>query len=81
MKKLVATVAMIAASGCSRYSDFTLPVQSAPAHGEVSLHWDVRPTPVLAKGSPGEFDSTDALNPSVVHTAAGYFNFYSGYDG
>jgi predicted GH43/DUF377 family glycosyl hydrolase len=83
MKRQIA-VALLAASaagsGCSRYKDFTLPLQSAK-EGEVRLHWDVRTTPVLGRGVRGEFDSVDALNPSVVHTAAGYFNFYSGYDG
>jgi predicted GH43/DUF377 family glycosyl hydrolase len=43
--------------------------------------WSVRADPVLAHGDSGEWDDIDALNPSVLRTAAGYFNFYSGYDG
>jgi predicted GH43/DUF377 family glycosyl hydrolase len=66
--------------GCSTYRDFTLPIQKRETTN-VQLTWDVRPDPVLLRGASGEFDSVDALNPSVLHTAAGYFNFYSGYDG
>jgi predicted GH43/DUF377 family glycosyl hydrolase len=75
---LLAVCAII--SGCSRYRDFTLPVQKDRG-GEVRLSWNVLPDPVLRRGGAGEFDAVDALNPSVLHTAAGYLNFYSGYDG
>jgi predicted GH43/DUF377 family glycosyl hydrolase len=71
--------ACMALAGCSQYRDFTLPPQQGA--GNVRYTWEVRAEPVLSRGGPGEFDRVDALNPSVVHTAAGYFNFYSGYDG
>jgi len=79
MKKAL-LLACLAVSGCSRYRDFTLPVQNA-AKGDVQLSWNVHPSPVLSRGSRGEFDSVDVLNPSVLRSANGYLNFYSGYDG
>lgn len=36
---------------------------------------------MLTRGHAGEFDSVDALNPSVVRHAGEYYNFYSGFDG
>ena len=74
-----ATLTLVALTGCTRYRDFNLPVQHGT--GTAKWSWEVHPEPVLRKGSSGEFDSVDALNPSIVHTAAGYFNFYSGFDG
>jgi predicted GH43/DUF377 family glycosyl hydrolase len=89
MKRTAAVfAAFLVLAGCSKYRDFTLPagndVQSRGPESrgsDVKIAWEVRKDPVLFKGSAGEFDSIDALNPSVVRTAAGYFNFYSGYDG
>ncbi len=37
--------------------------------------------PVLTRGAPGEWDSVDALNPSVIESGGTLLNFYSGYDG
>ncbi|MFN0168992.1 MAG: hypothetical protein ACKV22_21410 [Bryobacteraceae bacterium] len=35
----------------------------------------------MARGSAGEFDSVDALNPSVIRFGKEYLNLYSGFDG
>ena len=43
--------------------------------------WEPRDAPVLPHGGAGEWDSHDALNPSVVRRGAAYYNFYSGFDG
>ncbi|MGA2740036.1 MAG: hypothetical protein ABSG65_21680 [Bryobacteraceae bacterium] len=65
--------------GCG-YADFRLP-ELAPAQPQVSYEWEPRNAPVLPHGRPGEWDSHDALNPSVVHRGTAYYNFYSGFDG
>jgi predicted GH43/DUF377 family glycosyl hydrolase len=75
------STACVVLSACSTYRDFTLPIQKAALDERVQLNWNVLSGPVLGTGAPGEFDSVDALNPSVIRTSAGYFNFYSGYDG
>jgi predicted GH43/DUF377 family glycosyl hydrolase len=36
---------------------------------------------VLPHGGPGDWDSHDALNPSIVRRGSDYYNFYSGFDG
>jgi len=67
-------------AGCARYRDFTLPPPAeSPSNPE--FHWTVLPEPVLRRGQPGEWDSVDALNPSVVLHDGKLYNFYSGYDG
>lgn len=67
-------------AGCAAYRDFTLPPAPGPAsHPQIA--WQVLPQPVLLRGGPGEFDSVDALNPSVVFRDGVFFNFYSGWDG
>ena len=79
-RSLPAAALCFLASGCGRYADFTLP----PVAGSSPLPaitWTVRPTPVLTRGAPGEWDSGDALNPSVIVHQGLYYNFYSGYDG
>ncbi len=65
--------------GCG-YSDFRLP-QLAPAEPQVRYEWMPREAPVLPHGGPGDWDSHDALNPSIVRRGNAYFNFYSGFDG
>jgi predicted GH43/DUF377 family glycosyl hydrolase len=74
--KALAALAALVLSGCGRYADFTLPPL---ARGDDALTWafEPLPAPVLPRGASGEWDSHDALNPSVVGT----MNFYSGYDG
>ena len=68
-----------ACTGCG-YSDFRLP-ELAPAEPQVRYEWQPRDAPVLPHGGPGDWDSHDALNPSVVRRGAAYYNFYSGFDG
>ena len=35
----------------------------------------------MTRGSAGDFDSVDALNPSVIRQGDAYYNLYSGFDG
>ena len=65
--------------GCGRYRDFALPAQSGGATPQ--WHWIARAEPVLTRGVAGEFDSVDALNPSVIRQGDAYYNLYSGFDG
>lgn len=75
-----ALLALLLFSGCSRYQDFTLPPpEGAPS--EPAFRWEPLPDPVLARGALGQWDSVDALNPSVLKYRGTYYNFYSGYDG
>lgn len=76
-----ALTALVALScGCGRYADFSLP--PAEAGGAVATFaWLPSREPVLSRGAPGEWDSIDVLNPSVVRFQGKYFNLYSGYDG
>ncbi|MFN7939507.1 MAG: hypothetical protein U0R19_39635 [Bryobacteraceae bacterium] len=76
----LALLACLFLAGCGRYGDFQLPVvERTPAAGQ--FVWEPQPGPVLKRGPVGDWDSSDALNPSIVRTAQGYFNFYSGFDG
>ena len=71
-----AVLAALTLSGCAKYADFELP----PASGQpakIRWVWEPQPNPVIPHGAPGEFDSTDALNPSIAKTPSGYINFYS----
>ncbi len=43
--------------------------------------WHPSAAPVIPHGQAGEFDSHDALNPSVVLWHDNYLNLYSGFDG
>jgi predicted GH43/DUF377 family glycosyl hydrolase len=45
------------------------------------FRWEAQVSPVLARGDAGDWDSTDVLNPSVVHWKDRYLNLYSGFDG
>jgi len=66
-------------AGCGRYQDFTLPEQ--PGGPDISWQWEARAEPVLMRGAPGEWDSSDVLNPSVIRQGEAYYNVYSGFDG
>jgi predicted GH43/DUF377 family glycosyl hydrolase len=79
MNRLLPAACLLLA-GCSRYSDFTLPVLPG-ANSRVEYDWTVAAAPVIPKGPAGAFDGVDALNPSVVFANDAYWNFYSGYDG
>ena len=65
--------------GCGKYADFTLPAPDA-AGPRAPFHWQAMPQPVLGRG-PEAWDSSDALNPSVIRFQNSYWNFYSGFDG
>ncbi len=65
--------------GCDKYRDFTLPQQvGGPS---VTWRWQARSDPVISHGTPGEWDSVDVLNPSVIRQGDAYYDFFSGYDG
>ncbi len=72
-------VSLLFLVGCGRYRDFTLPPQSGGP--SVKWHWEALPEPVLTRGGPGEWDSVDVLNPSVIRQGDAYYNLYSGFDG
>jgi predicted GH43/DUF377 family glycosyl hydrolase len=74
-----AALAILFLCGCGRYQDFTLPRQ--PGGPEVAWKWEARADPVLARGGPGDWDSVDVLNPSVIRQGEAYYNLYSGFDG
>ncbi|MBV9399852.1 MAG: hypothetical protein JO062_17875 [Bryobacterales bacterium] len=67
-------------SGCGHYADFTLspPDPSGPT---APFTWQASPAPVLTRGDPAAWDSSDVLNPSIVRFNGIYLNLYSGYDG
>ena len=64
-------------TGCNRYANFSLPVPE-PGPKVRSFAWNPDPSPSL---SPGDWDSVDVLNPSVVRRDKTYYNFYSAFDG
>ena len=72
-------IAALLLTGCSRYADFTLPV--LPGGNAAAPKLNQQFAPVLQRGAPAEFDSVDALNPSVLERDGTLLNFYSGYDG
>lgn len=43
--------------------------------------WQARADPVITRGSNGNWDAVDVLNPSVIRQGNSYYNFFSGYDG
>jgi predicted GH43/DUF377 family glycosyl hydrolase len=70
---------LVSLVGCrAGYGRFELP--APPPGPELEFRWEVRPEPVLARGPDG-WDSSDALNPSVVRFGGEYLNLYSGFDG
>jgi predicted GH43/DUF377 family glycosyl hydrolase len=72
----LAGLLFLALTGCGHYADFTLPVLTGGTSPK--WEWSARATPVLM---PGDWDSGDVLNPSVVRRDGLYYNFYSGFDG
>src|SRR5437660_1520881 len=78
---LVLIVSCLTLAGCGGYADFRLPPPSGRADPAPAFRWDVRNEPILARGGPGEWDSVDVLNPSVLRNNGLYWNFYSGFDG
>jgi hypothetical protein len=84
-----ACVLVLLLCGCSRYAGFTLPAPARARAGEfqagderITFTFEALPDPVIPHGRPGDFDSRDALNPSVANLPlAGLWNLYSGFDG
>jgi predicted GH43/DUF377 family glycosyl hydrolase len=74
MRRRAFLAAPILLAGCGRYADFTLPPQ-AGGDPRASYAWEPLAAPVIGTGA--QWDSHDALNPSV----AGRDMFYSGFDG
>ena len=72
-------LALATLCACGRYADFTLP---APGPAE-NINYKVSAVspPVLGRGAPGAWDSSDVLNPSVVVWQGAFLNLYSGFDG
>lgn len=77
---LIPLLAALFLSACGRYKDFALPVPDGPAQ-DIRWNWKANPEPVLTRGESGQWDSADALNPSVLRARDLLFNFYSGFDG
>ncbi len=71
--------ALLLLTGCSRYSDFTLPILQAAPAAPIALN--LNPNPVLSPGPTGQWDSAEVLNPSVIFHDGRFWNFYSGFDG
>jgi predicted GH43/DUF377 family glycosyl hydrolase len=71
----LAAAALTFLTGCSRYSDFTLPTpeRTGPAG---PFRWEPTAEPVLTRG-----EASDVLNPSVVRFHDAYWNLYSEFDG
>jgi predicted GH43/DUF377 family glycosyl hydrolase len=66
--------------GCGRYADFRLPPPESGGPRPPFL-WQPSSEPVLSRGSAGDWDSVDVLNPSVIRFQGQYLNLYSGFDG
>ncbi len=85
MRRAAIIAAVVAGSafvhhGCRSYDDFVLP---PPAGAVPAAHfeWRADPEPVLRRGTAGEWDGVDALNPSIQKVRGIYHNLYSGFDG
>src|SRR5712692_5494991 len=78
-RKSVVLLAGFFLASCGSYRDFTLPVQ--PGGPSVTWRWSTRAEPVLTRGSAGDWDSVDVLNPSVIRQGDAYYNLFSGFDG
>jgi predicted GH43/DUF377 family glycosyl hydrolase len=68
----------LSVSGCNRYAEFSLPTPAPTQARAASFDWKADSSPAL---SPGDWDSGDVLNPSVLRRDGAYYNFYSGFDG
>jgi predicted GH43/DUF377 family glycosyl hydrolase len=60
---------------------FVLAPSTAPGRPAPLKIDHVWPAPVLTRGSPGQWDGVDVLNPSVIRFQGKLWNFYSGFDG
>lgn len=80
MSRQAGVGAILLLTSCHNYADFRLPSVERPAI-QGTYRWEPLPNPVLPRGPAGAWDSSDALNPSVVAAGSQLFNFYSGFDG
>src|SRR5690348_17323736 len=64
-----------ALSGCSGYSEFTLPPLPG-GNSNLTFAFQPLPDPVIPRGS-----YHDVLNPSVIRVSEGLLNYYSAFDG
>jgi predicted GH43/DUF377 family glycosyl hydrolase len=78
MKPAAPIAALLLMAGCGRYAGFTLP-PTAGGDANLTFAFDARAEPVLGPSS--DWDSRDALAPSVAASGRNLVNFYSGYDG
>lgn len=78
--RAVAIAAALLGTGCGRYGFFQLPKPDGQPQ-EVAWRWEPHSGPVLTRGPEGEWDSVDALNPSVLRWENRLLNLYSGFDG
>jgi predicted GH43/DUF377 family glycosyl hydrolase len=76
MKLVAPLAAAILLAGCGQYADFTLPALRGGK--AIDYNWRPQTAPVIGRGT--DWDSHDALNPSVVRSDR-FYNFYSGFDG
>ncbi len=74
-------LAVCLTASCTRYAEFTLPPAAAAGSAFARAQWLEQPAPQLEPGAPGQWDSSDVLNPSVVRHQNLYWNYYSGFDG
>jgi predicted GH43/DUF377 family glycosyl hydrolase len=77
----VAGIACLCLTGCSHYGAFTLPPANPRGPAPSSWTWQAHAGALLEPGAPGQWDSTDVLNPSVIRRGGLYWNYYSGFDG
>lgn len=77
---MLGLVLLVWLTGCAPYRDFKLPLQPDGSQ-KLSVAFETHQGPVLASGPKGAWDAHDVLNPSVIKTARGYLNLYSGFDG
>lgn len=60
---------------------FSLEPASHLVTAQLSFQIQKHSEPVLRRGEPGEWDSVDLLNPSVIKKGNTFYNYYSGYNG
>ena len=79
MKQCLLSLASILLTSCVPYADFSLPTLP----GGPLPEWKLTnvAAPVITRGAAADFDSADALNPSVIRRGAQLWNYYSGFDG
>lgn len=77
----VLLLAALVSSGCGHYAEFALPTPDPGGSAPVAWEWQLSGGPQIEPDAAGQWDSIDALNPSVVRRDGVYWNYYSGFDG